>query len=167
MLWPNKYTLRLFQRNEAARKALFTSRGTATSIERSKVRISNSDGKNKYREYLIISRPIISDYDYDYPRQMPALCAYSNTHISDYRHVQLSADILRPPYPNNRTLSVLGSGVPHPQRVAPQTPTLKQCVKQIKVYHNDQSTERQMLPSLSISNMYTYILYCVHVVIFL
>ena len=36
------------------------------------------------------------------------LCACSNIHLSDYRRVQLSADILRPPYPaDNQTFSVI------------------------------------------------------------
>ena len=60
-----------------------------------------------YREYPIIDQPIIgSDF------QILARDAHlsSNIHLSDYRRVQLLADILRPLYlADNWTFSVLYS----------------------------------------------------------
>ena len=77
---------------------------------------------SKYKEYPIIGQPIIGNSDYlrrfpdaraahrceDVFLKLNITCAYPNIHLSDYRRVQLSADILRPPYPaHNWTLSVL------------------------------------------------------------
>ena len=82
-------------------------------------------GGSDYQRLQLSATPIISDSDYQLlqlsarfqdPRQTRAsvltllniICMCLKIHLSDYRRVQLSADILRPPYPvDNLTFSVV------------------------------------------------------------